>query len=507
MKKKIVIIGAGPGGLAAGVLLSARGYSVDIYEKNETVGGRNAEIRLGDFSFDTGPTFLMLARIIEEIFQEAGKKIEDYLDLTYLDPLYNLVYDDKQITMTTNREQMRAEIAKHFPGNEVGYDRFWERESKRYEKIFPLLQKRYLKATDLLDTRVLKAVPYAALHRTLMDVLEDYFTEEKLRLAFTFQAKYLGMSPWECPGLFAILPYIEHNYGVYHVRGGLHKISAAMKQIVEELGGRVHLQSPVDQIRVQNGKATGIVLADGTAVDADKVVVNADFSYAATHLFPQGSLKKWAPAQLEKKTYSCSGFLLYLGVDKEFPDKAHHTITFSTEYRKYVDDITHNAPEITDDVSFYIQNASVTDPTLAPKGKSTIYILLPIQNNRAGIDWSVEGPRMRELVLRLAEEKAGFTGLRDHIVEEKMITPVEWEEEYNVHLGAIFNLGHHLDQMMHWRPRNRFDEVENVYLVGGGTHPGSGLPTIYESARISSDAICEDDGDPRPEPQSLQELW
>lgn len=505
--KKIAIIGAGPGGLSAGLLLSARGYEVDIYEKEEEVGGRNAEIRLGDFRFDTGPTFLMLPRIIEELFAGAGKKIEDYLELTYLDPLYDLVFDDMQMTMTTDREKMRAEIAEKFPGNETGYDEFWRRESKRYEKIFPLLQKRYLSPFDLIDRRVVAAAPHAALTRSLMDVLEDYFDDEKLRVAFTFQAKYLGMSPWECPGLFAILPYIEHNYGVYHVKGGLNRISHAMADVITENGGRIHYGTPVKQIAVENGAATGLELEGGQMVEADKVVLNADFSYAVNHLFPEGSLKKWAPEKLEDKTYSCSGFLLYLGVDKQFPDKAHHTITFSKDYRKYVDDITNNAGEITDDLSFYIQNAGVTDDTLAPEGKSGIYILVPIQNNRAGIDWSTEAPRIRDLVLRLAEEKAGFEGLRESIVEEKMITPDQWESEYNVYKGAIFNLGHHLSQMMHMRPKNRFDEVQNVYIVGGGTHPGSGLPTIYESGRISSDAICEDDGNPQPEPQSLDELW
>jgi phytoene desaturase len=339
---------------------------------------------------------------------------------------------------------------------------------------------------------LIKAVPHLALGKSLYDIMVKNFREEKLALSFTFQAKYLGMSPWECPGMFAIISYIEHAFGIYHPIGGLSSISDTMANTARKNGAEIHLGSPVKQILVRNGAARGVELESGEIIEADEVIINADFAYAASTLFAPGVLKKYSPAKLEKKKFSCSTFMLYLGLDKQYA-LPHHTIFFAKDYRKNVDDIFH-LREPDSDLSVYVRNASITDPTLAPEGHSAVYVLVPMPNLRAGIDWEQKKAAFRETVLDIMETRGGMTGLRDHIVEEKMMTPEGWRDELNVYAGATFNLAHSWDQMIHLRPRNKFEEVDNCYLAGGGTHPGSGLPTIYESGRIAANLISRRHG-------------
>jgi len=487
-KNKVAIIGAGPGGLTAGMILAHQGYQVDIFERDASVGGRNARMTLdGKYHFDVGPTFLMMRFILEEVFALTGRKTADYLDIRSLDPLYRLQFaDGRAFLPTLDKERMREQIERLFPGNYEGYQRFLEREAKKFDMVTPCLQIPYGKLTDLLHTRLLKAAPYLDVHRGLFDYLGDYFENEQLRISFTFQAKYLGMSPWLCPATFSIIGFIEHTGGIHHPIGGLNRISHAMAKVVEEDGGKIHLSTPVQQVKVRDGRAVGVQLQDGTTVSADHVVVNADFGHAVHTLFPRESLRRWTPEKLQKKGFSCSTFMLYLGVDKKY-DIPHHNVCFAPDYKLNVKEIAEKLV-LSEDPSIYVQNASITDPTLAPEGHSTVYILVPIANQRSGIDWNEVKGRFRDKVLELAEQRAGMEDLRKHIVVERMITPANWAAN-GVHEGATFNLAHNLGQMLYLRPHNAFNDIKDCYLVGGGTHPGSGLPTIYESGRISANLI------------------
>lgn len=482
----IVLVGAGPGGLTAAMILAKRGFRVSVYEKNATVGGRNGAIVLGPYTFDIGPTFLMLKEVLDEVFREAGARGDDLMDMRELDPMYRLQFGDRYIDPSTDHEKMKAEIARVFPGKEAFYDSFFEREQLRFRRLFPCLQKPYHKLSSFFSLDLIKALPHMALGKSLFDVMYKTFGDEQLALTFTFQAKYLGMSPWECPGLFAIIPYIEHSTGIYHPIGGLSRISDVMAEVAEKNGAVIHTGCAVKQVLVERGRATGVLLENGERVLADEVIVNADFGYAMENLFEPGLLKKYTPAKMAKKKYSCSTFMLYLGVDQPV-DLPHHTIYFADEYRKNVEDIFSGS--VTDDISFYVRNAGATDPTLAPAGHSALYVLVPVPNNRSGIDWKSKGASFRETVIKRMEKTAGLTNLREHIVAEKIITPDDWQNEYNVYEGATFNLAHNLGQMVHLRPRNKFEEVDHCYLTGGGTHPGSGLPTIYESGRIAANLI------------------
>jgi phytoene desaturase len=261
-----------------------------------------------------------------------------------------------------------------------------------------------------------------------------------------------------------------------------------MAKVVEEENGEIITEKPVEKIVTSGKKVTGVRLADGKKMDFDKVIVNADFGYAMTDLFEPNKIKKYSPEKLEKKKFSCSTFMLYLGVDKIY-DTPHHNIIFADNYRENIDDISEG--KLSEDFSFYVQNASVTDDTLAPKGKSAVYILVPTPNNQSNIDWNSKESGFKEKVINSVEERTQMKDISKHIEIEKTTTPKQWEQGYNVYIGATFNLAHNLSQMLYFRPHNRFGELKNLYLVGGGTHPGSGLPTIYISGIVTAGLISK----------------
>ncbi len=490
----MIVIGAGPGGLAATLLLAGKGYDVTVFEKKDYIGGRNSPIKLGDFIFDMGPTFLLMKNVLEDIFSFTGRSLHDYADIKELDPMYRLNFSgNRTLILSRDKDKMKQSLEAFCPGSYDGYLRYLSKEKKKYDKLIPCLQMPYGKITDFFKKQLLSSIPYLDAHKSIYDVLSRYFDDADTRIAFTFQAKYIGMSPWDAPGTFSIISYIEHGGGIFHVMGGLNNLSRAMEKAALEEKAKIHTSSPVKKIIVENRTAVGVELEDGSIEKAHYVVINADFAHAMTHMVDPEDIRKWTPNNLESKKYSCSTFMLYLGLNKVYDRIPHHNILFSDDYRKYVEDMT-GPMTVSDDLSFYIQNASVTDPTLAPEGKSTVYVLVPVPNNKSHIDWEAKKTDFRNRILDLMESKGGFQDIRLYIEQERIITPLDWEKEIDVYKGATFNLAHNVGQMLYLRPHNQFEEFENCFLVGGGTHPGSGLPTIYESSRITADLIFKKDG-------------
>ncbi len=489
INKKIIIVGAGPGGLASGMILSHKGYDVTIYEKESHVGGRTSPINIGEYTFDLGPTFVMLPHLFEDIFTLAGKKLSDYIDWKRLDTLYTLHFDDdRKFPVYFDKDKLKIEIDKLFPGESKNYDKYLKTENKKYEKTYRCLTVPYMKWYHYFRARLLKALPYMDLDKSLYQVLSKYFKSEDLKISMTFQAKYLGMSPWNCPGTFSMLSYIEHKFGIYHPLGGVHKITEAMAKVVEENNGRIILNKPIKEIIVENNKAVGVRFLDKTEDRADKIIINADFAYSMTNLLSNVKRNKWNDKKIEKSQYSCSTFMIYLALDKKYEDLDHHNVFFAKDYRENVKQIFEDKI-LPIDPSFYIQNASKTDNTLAPDNKSTLYILVPVPNLDSNIDWDIEKDRYMELVLNKIMSKTNMKDIKEHIVYEKIITPKNFKDDKNVYRGAVFNLAHNIKQMLYLRPHNKFEDIENIFLVGGGTHPGSGLPTILESGRIVADLI------------------
>jgi phytoene desaturase len=297
------------------------------------------------------------------------------------------------------------------------------------------------------------------------------------------------MSPFNCPSLFSILSFLEYEYGVWHPLGGCSAVSEAMGRVARELGVRFSLGEEVKEVIFKGKRAVGVRTARGE-YRADALVMNADFAHAMTHLVPNARRRKWTDERISRKKFSCSTFMMYLGVEGRYENLPHHTIHCAADYATNLADIE-SRHVLSEDPSFYVQNACATDPALAPAGHSTLYVLAPVTHQHGNVDWAKEAPAFRAKVLKQLE-KVGVKGVEKRIRFERVVTPADWESRYQVYRGATFNLAHTWGQMLHLRPRNRFDELPGVYLVGGGTHPGSGLPVIYESARITSRLLLED---------------
>jgi len=485
---KVIIIGAGPGGLSSAMILAHRGFDVVVYEKQSYIGGRTSSIKVGDFTFELGPTFVMLPQAFEEVFEFSGRKLSDYVEMKLIDPMYRLRFGDgRDFKVHFDKEKLKSEIARLFPGDEKGYDKYLAREKNKFEKMYPCLKVPYQKWYHYLSPNLLKAFPYMDNFISVHDVMKKYFKYEDMMISMTFQAKYLGMSPWTCPGAFSILSYIEHTFGIFHPIGGVHKIPEAMAKVVHEDGGQIILNATVEKLMIEGGKVVGVELQDGKKDRADHVILNADFATGMIKLVPEKYRPKWTNKKIEKSSFSCSTFMLYLGLKKKF-DFEHHNIFFSSDYKKNIEEIF-ESKTLPQDPSFYIQNASVTDSTLAPEGKSTIYVLVPVPNLDAGIDWRQEKKRYRDLIIKKIAERTEMKDIESLIEVERVITPLDWSDKIDVYKGAVFNLAHTLGQMLYFRPHNRFDSLPGLYIVGGGTHPGSGLPTILESGRITADII------------------
>jgi len=487
---QVIIIGAGPGGLAASMLLSHAGYRVKLIERQPHVGGRTSSIRRDGYTFDCGPTFFLYPRILREVFAETGFDLETEVEMQRLDPQYRLVFGEGgRLDCTPDVARMKEELRRFSPGSEAGLEPFLNENRDKLDRFASVLESPFYKLTDVLRPDVLKAAPLLRPWRSLHGEISRHFQDPRLQLAFTFQGKYVGMSPFQCPSLFSILAFLEYEHGVFHPTGGCGRVSEIMAKLTQQLGTEIHLDEPVEEVLFEGKKAVGVRTNRDTYM-SDAIVINADFADAMTRMVPDKLRRRWTDQKIAKKKYSCSTFMLYLGMEGEQPDVAHHTIYLSSDYQQNLRDIEVNH-QLSDDPSVYVQNAGVTDPTLAPAGHSAVYVLAPVSHMHPNIDWNREAPAFRQKVLNQLE-KVGIQDAEKRIRSELMITPADWQHQHHVYNGATFNLAHNLGQMLYFRPHNRFEDLDQVYLVGGGTHPGSGLPVIYSSARITTKTMLED---------------
>jgi phytoene desaturase len=493
--RRVVVVGAGPGGLASAMLLRSAGAEVTVIEREDRVGGRTASFTQDGFTFDYGPTFYLYPDVLREIFAACGRSLDEEVDLRKLDPMYRLHFDDgNTFDATPDVERLTAEAARISPEDAKNVERYLNENIAKFDVFKPILQRPFNGPRDLARMDMLKAFPLFRPWLTVDQDLRRWFKHPDLRLAFSFQSKYLGMSPFKCPSLFTIVAHVEYGFGVFHPIGGCNAIPRAMARVAQEMGVDLRLSSPAEEIVFEGRRATGVRVA-GETIPADAVVMNGDFATSAKALIPDRLRKRWTDKKIDSKKYSCSTFMLYLGIEGRLDQLHHHTIHLSGDYLKNIQEIDDGqAPE---EPTIYVQNASVTDPTLAPEGHSTLYVLVPTGNLSGGVDWEAFAPIYRERILDKLSLICG-EDIRPRIRTEKMFTPADWQAQMGIFRGATFNLAHNLGQMLHWRPRNRFEDVDGVYLTGGGTHPGSGLPTIFESAKIAAGLASADLGLPKP---------
>ncbi|ANM32421.1 phytoene desaturase [Acidobacteria bacterium Mor1] len=473
------------------MLLSRAGFEVTVVERQDQVGGRTSTLEQDGFKFDLGPTFFLYPQVLRSIFEACGRNLDEEVDLIRLDKHYRLTFEDGgELTATSDMGRFRAEIARLSPGDADGLDRYVADNRAKLEAFKPILESPFNSWRDLLRISP-KILPLVRPHQSVDRDLGRWFRDPRIRLAFSFQSKYLGMSPYQCPSLFTILAFLEYEHGVYHPKGGCGAVSRAMARVATDQGVDIRLNEPVEEILFEGRRAVGVRTPEGI-YRGDAMVINADFAAAMSRLVPDRLRKRWTDRKLKKKKYSCSTFMMYLGITGREEKLDHHNIFLTRDYQQNLKDIE-KRHVLSDNPSFYVQNPCVTDPAMAPPGMSSLYVLVPVTHQHPNVDWSVETPRFRSLVLKQLE-KIGLEDVESRIRYEKVLTPAGWQHEQRIYKGATFNLAHSLDQMLHMRPRNRFEDLEGVYLVGGGTHPGSGLPVIFESAKISSELLSRDLG-------------
>lgn len=487
--KKVAIVGAGPGGLAAGMLLASRGYAVTLFEKNDCVGGRSQAVLLDQYRFDLGPTSLMHLDSLHALFTTAGFVLEDFVEVHPIDPLYSLVFEDKTFRPSRHRDLMHEELKRLFPTEIEHYERFMHDEAKRFNHIKPLMHNPFQNWLNYFRPNVLKALYHASLFRSVYKKLKRYFKDETFIHAMGFQTKYLGMSAWKAPGLFTLFSYLEHALGLYHIKGGLNQINTAMANAIQSMGGIIHLNSNVVKLCTEKKTVVGLELDDGSKHESDYVIANADFAYFTHHLLDDRRKLRNKKKKLAKMHFSISTYMIYLGLDTCY-DLPPHTVVFANDYVRSVKTMTEKNTLDTD-ITIYVHNPSIIDKTLAPKGHSALYIMVPVPNNDSCINWESYKITFKSTVLRRLQEKLPLTNIEQHIVQEKIITPLDWERDYHVYKGAVFNLTHSFNQLLYFRPHHTYRSLKNLYVVGGGTHPGSGLPNIYQSARITADLIVK----------------
>lgn len=492
-KPQVVIIGAGPGGLAAALQLAHAGLPVTILESRQEPGGRCSTLEADGYRFDVGPTFFLYPRILKEIYQSIGRDLDQEIPMRRLDPQYTLTFGEGgRLDCTPNLEEMDRQIQKLSPVDGGALHRYMADNRTKLARFRSVLESPFNGWRDLLRPDVIASVPWLRPWRSLGGELQSYFRDPRLVVAFSFQSKYLGMSPFRCPSLFSILSFLEYEHGVFHPLGGCGQVSVRMAELAAQMGVDIRYGEAVEQLQFEGRRVVAVQTAQ-RSYDCQALVVNADFGRAMQRLVPNHLRRRWSDQKLTKKRFSCSTFMLYLGIEGRYDELPHHNIHISADYQRNLQQIEIDRV-LPDDPSFYVQNPAVTDPSLAPQGCSGLYVLVPVPHLSPATPWDAEQTaRFRQKTLdRLVAW--GLTDLPQRVRVERMLTPISWRDDYQVYRGATFNLAHNLGQMLHLRPHNRFEELDGVYLVGGGTHPGSGLPVIYESSRISCRQLLEDNG-------------
>jgi len=489
----VVVVGAGPGGLTSAIALAGQGMDVTLVEAKERVGGRMNVVTDGTYTLDTGPSILQLPQVLESLVARAGKRLSDYVELRKVEPNTRLhFWDGTTLDTSTDRAAMAEQLRKFGADQPANFERWMRLHQQKYT----LAWEKFIAhpADSALDyfnpLRLLSTLPHKP-WQTLASHLDGFFHDDRLTYALAYPSKYLGLHPTNCSSVFSVIPYLEFAFGIWHPMGGFRALADGLARIFQDLGGTLLLNSPVEQVRTQGGRATGVRLKGGREISADAVVVNADFAMARQKLLNNDEVSaRWTPDKLESLRYSCSTFMVYLGLDRPL-DLAHHEIYLSKH-------VTQTTPErlndeTLDDVDppFYVAHPSATDPSFAPAGHSALYILVPCPNTANPVDWSRHAERYADLAIDRLRLVGAPADLRKHIKFRKVFTSETWRDEFFVHRGAVFNLSHNWTQLGPLRPKARSEEVDGLYWVGGGTHPGSGLLTIFESANIAAGLLSE----------------
>jgi len=487
----VIIIGAGMGGLATALRLRHHGFEVNVFEKQPRPGGRSYIIEEDGYRVDTGPTILVMKDTFVELYDSLGLNLHERLSLVQLDPNYRIYFHDhSSIDLFSNMAHLAAEVEKVEPGASERLFQFLGANAAKYELGMPFVERNYDHITDLANPvagwRLLKTKA----HQSLYGQVSRYFKSDKLRKAFSFHSMFLGLSPFDSLAMYSLITYADLALGMWYPKGGIYRIVEDMVAIAEEQGVGLHMNAPVKQILIENGKARGVMLESGEIIRADIVISNADLPYTYQNLIDWSHRDKFSDRRLSNMDFACSGYLLYLGIDKVYPHLQHQGLYFSEDYRANLNDIfkDKNLPQ---EPSFHLNVPTQTDTSLAPEGHSLIYVLAPMPNLTAGIEWDQAAGIVREKLL-VQLENIIDPDIRSHIVWERQYTPVDFKQNLNAMYGTAFgSLSHGFFQSSYFRPHNKSEDVDGLYFVGQGTYPGIGMPMVIISSRLVAERILE----------------
>jgi phytoene desaturase len=486
-----IVIGAGFGGLALAIRLQTAGIATTLVEARDKPGGRAYVWHDHGHVFDAGPTVITDPDALKELWDGAGQDMARDVTLVPVSPFYRLIWDGGRVFDYVNDgEQLEAQIARFNPEDLEGYRRFKDYAEEVYQEGYVKLGTvPFLKLGQMMRAApaLMRLQAYKSVHAKVAEFIKDPY----LRQAFSYHTLLVGGNPFSTSAIYALIHALERRGGVWFAKGGTNQLVAGMVALFERLGGKVLLNAKVAKVQTENGRATGVRLADGRQLDADMVASNGDVMHNYRDLLGHTRRGRAKAAILGKQRWSMSLFVLHFGL-KEMPQGlAHHTILFAPRYKELVNEIF-RGPKLAEDFSLYLHSPSVTDPDMAPPGMSTHYVLAPVPHlGRAQIDWSLEGPKYADRILQSLEERL-IPNLRANLTTTRIFAPSDFQTELAAHHGSAFSVEPILAQSAWFRPHNRDRSIRNFYLVGAGTHPGAGIPGVVGSAKATAQVMLSD---------------
>jgi len=481
-QRHAVVIGSGFGGLAAAVRLGARGYRVTVLERLDAPGGRAYVHRIDGFSFDAGPTIITVPYLLEELWQLAGRRLADDIDLRPMDPFYRLRFDDGSwFDCSADPVAARAEVARLSPDDVAGYDRFMALSAKLCRIGFEELG--HVPFGSFADmARVAPDLIGVQAWRSVYSIVCGFMRDPRLRVAFSFHPLLIGGNPLAVSSIYGMISTVERRWGVHFPMGGTGALVTGLVRLIEGQGNVVRCNAEVAEITLEGRRATGVRLASGERIAADIVVSNADSAFTYLRLLPASVRRRWTDRKLLRARYSSGLFIWYFGTRRQYPEVGHHTILMGPRYRGLLKDIFDHKV-LAADFSLYLHRPTATDPSLAPPGCDTFYALSPVPHMESGIDWEKQAEPYRQAIERHLSETV-LPGLGQEVVASRITTPRDFQDRLLSVKGAGFGLEPVLLQSAWFRPHNRSEDIERLYLVGAGTHPGAGVPGVISSARV-----------------------
>lgn len=485
---KIGVIGAGLGGLASACLLARRGHSVTVYEKNRRPGGKVGQVETGSYRFDTGPSLLTIPWVIDRLFEECGERLQDHLEIVPVDPICRYWFaDGTRFDCMRDHNRNRAVIREWSEGDADAYMEFmdYSRELYRRTRDAYLFNPLY-SLGDLAELNPLNLLRIDAF-RTMSRRIDDRFETPYMRQFFKRFATYNGSSPYRAPATLNVIPHVELTMGGFYVRGGMYALVRALYKLADQLGARFHFDWEISRILVEGGRASGLRSTDGHEAECELVLANSDSYETYLELLPEEQLSGLKRRSLKRLEPSCSGFVLLLGADRTWDALSHHTLFFSGDYRREFRDIFERKV-MPDDPSIYVANTSHTNPSHAPVGASNLFVLVNAPYLSAEWDWEEHAEGYGDRIIRQLEIR-GLDRLGESIEYREQITPLDFYRRYRSRRGSIYGTSSNSKRAAFMRPRNKSSHVEGLYLAGGSTHPGGGIPLVVQSAFNATELI------------------